>query len=117
VAHGVDAPTHFRVEIEEPKGVLIVDPFQGGRALTQEEVFTRLERVLGGHLRRDVTLLPRATPKGWLDRMLRNLEGSFARAGRLDDYAAMGELRALLASVTPGEEKAGGSGGGAGGSA
>jgi regulator of sirC expression with transglutaminase-like and TPR domain len=100
-AHGVDAPTHFLVEIEDPPGVLIVDPFQGGRALTQEEVFSRLERVLGGRLRRDVKLLPRATPAGWLDRMLRNLEGSFARAGRLDDFAAMGELRALLAATTP----------------
>lgn len=107
VAHGVDAPTHFLVEVEEPTGVLIVDPFQGGRALTKEEVFTRLERVLGGHLRRDVALLPRATPKGWLDRMLRNLEGSFARAGRLDDLAAMGELRALLASVNAAQESPG----------
>jgi regulator of sirC expression with transglutaminase-like and TPR domain len=112
-AHGIDALTHFLVEIADPAGALIVDPFQGGRTLTKDEVFERLERVLGGHLRRDLALLPRATPRGWLDRMLRNLEGSFARAGRLDDHAAMGELRALLGTVGGRREPdPGGSGGG-----
>jgi regulator of sirC expression with transglutaminase-like and TPR domain len=104
-AHGIDAPTHFLAEVEEPNGALIVDAFQGGSTLTKEEVFTRLERVLGGHLRRDLALLPRATPRGWLDRILRNLEGSFGRAARLDDHAAMGELRALLAATGGKEEQ------------
>ena len=95
VAHGLDAPAHFLVEVEEPNGLLIVDPFYAGRALTRAEVLQRLQRTLGRTLPPE-TELPRASPAIWLDRILRNLEGSFARAARPDDYAAMGELRALL---------------------
>lgn len=95
-AYGLDAPAHFLVEVEEPGGLLIVDPFAGGRALTRREVLSRLERILIAGARPDGNALPRATPLGWLDRILRNLEGSFARAGRLEDFAAMGELRSLV---------------------
>ena len=94
-AYGVDAPAHFVVEVEEPGGPLLVDPFFRGQALTRAELRQRLERVLGHPLAADA-IAPRATPRGWLDRILRNLEQSFARAGRPDDHAAMGELRALL---------------------
>jgi regulator of sirC expression with transglutaminase-like and TPR domain len=95
VAHGLDAPAHFLVEVEEPDGLLIVDPFHRGTALTRAELMARLERALGRPLPPDAHVA-RATPAGWLDRILRNLEGSFARAARMEDYAAMGELRALL---------------------
>jgi regulator of sirC expression with transglutaminase-like and TPR domain len=94
-AHGLDAPAHFLVEVEEPGGLLLVDPFFRGQALTRAELRQRLERVLGRPLDPDAPP-PRATPRGWLDRILRNLEQSFARAGRPDDQAAMSELRALL---------------------
>ena len=94
-AFGLDAPAHFLVEVEEPHGTLIVDPFAAGRALSRAEVTERLERTLGRKLE-GTLVLTRATARGWLDRMLRNLEGSFGRAGRADELAAMGELRALL---------------------
>jgi len=94
-AHGLDAPAHFLVEVEEPDGLLIVDPFHRGSALTRAEVLERLQRTLGRPLPPDARIA-RATPVGWLDRILRNLEGSFGRASRLEDQAAMGELRALL---------------------
>lgn len=100
-AFGLDVPAHFLVEVEEPGGLVVIDPFHGGRTLTRDELSERLARVLGGPL----PAVPngrawnRASHHAWLDRILRNLEGSFARAARLDDYAAMGELRArLLAS-------------------
>jgi regulator of sirC expression with transglutaminase-like and TPR domain len=102
-AHGLDMPAHFLVEVEEPGGPVVIDPFHGGRTLTQDELTARLERVLGKPAAQEALTRNRATPRGWLDRILRNLEGAFARAARLDDYAAMGELRArLLAGPTAG---------------
>ena len=103
-AFGLDVPAHFVVEVDEPGGTLIVDPFHGGRTITRDELAERLDRVVGPNWRTS-TPLSRATSRGWLDRILRNLEASFARAARLDDYAAMGELRALL-GTKPGERSA-----------
>lgn len=107
-AFGLDVPAHFLVELEEPAGTLIVDPFHGGRTVTRDELAERLERVLGPTWRAG-NPAPRATSRGWLDRILRNLEASFVRAGRLDDFAAMGELRTLLGTARTGP---GGPGGG-----
>jgi regulator of sirC expression with transglutaminase-like and TPR domain len=102
-AFGLDMPAHFLVEVEEPGGTLVIDPFHGGRTLTQDELAERLARVLGEPVPRGTPARSRATQRGWLDRILRNLEGAFARAARLDDYTAMGELRArLLATGGPG---------------
>lgn len=94
-AHGLDAPAHFLVELEQPGGLLVVDPFFAGQVVTRAELRARMERVLGRALPAAASPA-RATPARWLDRILRNLEGSFARARRSDDHAAMGELRHLL---------------------
>jgi regulator of sirC expression with transglutaminase-like and TPR domain len=94
VAHGLDAPAHFLVEVEEPDGLLVVDPFHRGTALTRAEV-QWTARALGRPVPADARIA-RATPAGWLDRILRNLEGSFARASRPEELAAMAELRALV---------------------
>lgn len=102
VAHGLDAPLHFLAEVEQPDGPQIVDPFYRGRALSRAEVRERIERVLMAGVRADGDPMPRAHPRGWLDRILRNLETSFARAGRLDEQAAMGELRTLLRATPAG---------------
>lgn len=101
-AWGVDAPMHFLAQVEQPDGPLLVDPFHRGRALSRDEAVARLERVLVAGFRPDGDPLPRAHPRGWLDRILRNLEGSFARAGRLDEAAAMSELRTLLRGAPAG---------------
>jgi regulator of sirC expression with transglutaminase-like and TPR domain len=103
-AFGLDVPAHFVVEVDEPGGTLVVDPFHGGRTVTRDELAERLDRVVGPSWRTNAPLA-RATSRGWLDRILRNLEASFVRAARLDDYAAMGELRALL-GTKPGEKSA-----------
>lgn len=94
-AHGLDAPAHFLVEVEQPGGALVVDPFFGGQVVTRAELRARMERVLGHALPAGAGPA-RATPAGWLHRILRNLESAFARAQRADDHAAMSELRSLL---------------------
>ncbi|MFM8981051.1 MAG: transglutaminase family protein [Planctomycetia bacterium] len=94
-AHGLDAPAHFLVEVEQPGGLLVVDPFFAGQVVTRAEVRARMERVLGHPLPAGAAPA-RATPAGWLHRILRNLESAFGRAQRADDHAAMSELRSLL---------------------
>lgn len=96
VAYGLDAPAHFLVEVEQDGGTMLVDPFFAGRAVTRDELSARLVRTLGSTAAGLANSLPRATARGWLKRILRNLETSFERAGRADDQAAMAELAALL---------------------
>lgn len=98
VAHGLDAPAHFLVQVEQDGGPMLVDPFHAGRTVTRDELAARLARALGPQAAGLVDSIPTATPRGWLKRILRNLEVSFERAGRAEDQAAMAELAALLAA-------------------
>jgi regulator of sirC expression with transglutaminase-like and TPR domain len=97
-AHGFDAPAHFLVEVEQDGGTMLVDPFHKGSTVTRLELAARLAHALGPSAAGLANSIPRATPRGWLKRILRNLEVSFERAGRADDQAAMAELAALLSA-------------------
>jgi regulator of sirC expression with transglutaminase-like and TPR domain len=96
-AHGVNSPGHFLARVEVQGREVFVDPFSGGRAHTTSEAVAWLHKTIGARVDAD-TALSIATHHHWLHRMLRNLEGVFARAGRDDDHAAMVELQALLFS-------------------
>ena len=78
---------------------MLVDPFSGGRLLSGEETFQRIEQIIGREVPRTPRLLPRATHRQWLARILGNLHHIFAGANRHDDVAAMTELRTLLGPV------------------
>ena len=93
---GVNAPGHFLGRVKSDEGPMLVDPFFGGRLLSTEEAFQRIEQVIGREVPRAQRLLPRATHRQWLARILANLQSIFARANRHDDVAAMTELRTLL---------------------
>lgn len=102
---GINAPGHFLAGVLDPgqggtkRSLMLIDPFHGGRLLTRDEAFDRIEDVAGGAVIRDDSLLRPASHRDWLVRMIQNLVGSFDRLGRRDDMAAMLELRALVESV------------------
>lgn len=96
VVKGVNAPGHFLALVWAGEEEMIVDPFAGGRVLTDEEAFRRMEQVLGGSISRSDDALQLATHRDWIDRMLRNLIVTFGQRGEAHHLAAMNELRALL---------------------
>jgi len=93
---GVNAPGHFLAAVAIEGRRMLVDPFAGGRLLSKEEAFVRIERISGRALPRTDDLLRTATPRQWLARMIQNLLRIFSAADRDADVAAMLELRELL---------------------
>ncbi|MEY2980652.1 MAG: hypothetical protein RL562_879 [Planctomycetota bacterium] len=92
---GLNAPGHFLVAVRGPApfGRMIVDPFAAGRALGQSEALARVREISGTAFDGP---LPVATHRQWLQRMLRNLVGSYGTRNQSEDRAAMEELLALL---------------------
>ena len=85
---GVSFPGHFLVRVRMRGGMLVLDPFTGGEPQTEDELRTRLERVIprdvtGGVPVRDLPLeqfLEPATNRQILARLLRNLKGIYRQA-------------------------------------
>lgn len=101
VVHGVNAAAHFLVAVETrdqtAKGdYMLVDPFNGGRILTTDEAFDMIEFMIGQSLPEKHRVLPIATHRLWLGRILANLHAEFLRQGQGDDAAAMEELGMCL---------------------
>jgi regulator of sirC expression with transglutaminase-like and TPR domain len=93
---GINAPGHFMSSVEVQGKPMIVDPFDGGRALSEAEARCRSAEAVGRALPAADTTLAIATHRDWVRRMLRNLHGVFLRAGRASDVSAMVELSRLL---------------------
>lgn len=93
---GVNAPGHFLARLRIDDGMMLVDPFAGGRLLTPEEAIERIEEVTGRTVLPGGRYLAIATHRVWLARVLVNLQNIFASLGRSDDLAAMVELQSLV---------------------
>lgn len=91
---GVSFPGHFLVKVETDDGDLVIDPFHGGTLLSAEDCQKRLDRVYGGKVQLEASLLDPAGPKQMLSRMLRNLKAIYVRAEELP--RALGVLDMLL---------------------
>ena len=87
---GVSFPGHFLVRLPVDGGLLVMDPFNGGRPLAVEELRERVRPHLGGEVPDDRVLLQILTPaphRAILARVLRNLHGVYAEAGEWDRAA------------------------------
>lgn len=83
---GVSFPGHFLVRLPVDDGVLVMDPFNRGRPLDEEELRARARPHLGGEMPDDEALyriLSPASHRSMLMRMLRNLHGVY---GDNDDW-------------------------------
>lgn len=81
---GISFPGHFLVRLPVDDGVLIMDPFNGGRPLGVDELRERAQSNLGGQAPDDSVLaqiLDPAPHRAILMRMLRNLHGVYAERG------------------------------------
>ncbi|NEL80900.1 MAG: hypothetical protein G3W61_32125, partial [Xanthomonas perforans] len=78
---GVSFPGHFLVRLPVDDGVLVMDPFNGGRPLGVDELRERARPHLGGEIPDDRALaqiLDPAPHRAILIRILRNLHGVYA---------------------------------------
>jgi len=78
---GVSFPGHFLVRLPIGDSVLVMDPFNRGRPLDEDELRERARPHLGGEMPDDEALfriLRPATHRAMLMRMLRNLHGVYA---------------------------------------
>ena len=87
---GVSFPGHFLVRLPVDGGLLVMDPFNGGRPLAVEELRERARPHLGGEVPDDGMLLQILDPaphRAILARVLRNLYGVYSEAGEWDRAA------------------------------
>ncbi len=87
---GVSFPGHFLVRLPVDDGVLVMDPFNGGRPLGADELRERAKPHLGGDIPDDNALLQILDPashRSILIRVLRNLHGVYAEREEWDRAA------------------------------
>ncbi len=100
---GVSFPGHFLVKVRVSGGELVLDPFAGGRSLSEEDLRERLAQFTGPNAAKDLPLedfLETATPRQILARLLRNLKGIYLEAKEFDKaLAVMNRLVILLPEV------------------
>ena len=80
---GVSFPGHFLVSLPVDDGMLVMDPFNGGRPLSAEELRQRAQPHFGEPVPDEAVLriLVPASPRAILVRMLRNLHALYAERG------------------------------------
>ncbi|CAN5657878.1 SirB1 family protein [soil metagenome] len=74
---GVNFPGHFLVRFEGENLRLLVDPFDGGRTLFEDEAQSLLDRAYGGMVRVRPEFLRTARRRDMLVRLLTNLKGIY----------------------------------------
>ncbi|MFT4247214.1 MAG: SirB1 family protein [Pseudomonas sp.] len=87
---GVSFPGHFLVRLPVDDGLLVMDPFNGGRPLGVDELRERARPHLGGEVPDDGALariLDPAPHRAILVRVLRNLYGVYAEEQQWDRAA------------------------------
>lgn len=104
---GINTPGHFLAAVEVDSDVMLVDPFNGGRILTDEQAVEIIENVTGSMIDEEnaQALFEPATHHQWIERMLNNLIAVYHRMGSPRDLSAMRELKRLLL-MSIGEEEA-----------
>ncbi|HYK87721.1 MAG TPA: transglutaminase-like domain-containing protein [Acidobacteriota bacterium] len=74
---GVGFPGHFLVRVSEKGQEILIDPFGGGRILSMRDCQELLDRVYGGSVTVQPSLLQPMEKRGIISRMLFNLKGIY----------------------------------------
>ncbi|MDT8340960.1 MAG: transglutaminase-like domain-containing protein [Longimicrobiales bacterium] len=91
---GVSFPHHFLVRFRGEQTNLLVDAFDGGAVLFEDQAQILLDRVYGGMVRMRPAFLAPATRRDMVVRLLTNLKGVYLNAG--DDRRALAAVERLL---------------------
>jgi regulator of sirC expression with transglutaminase-like and TPR domain len=103
---GVSFPGHFLVRLPVDDGVLVMDPFNRGRPLNEDELRQRARPHLGGELPDDHALfqiLNPASNRAILMRVLRNLHGVYAER---DDWERASRSADRILRLSPDNSEA-----------
>jgi regulator of sirC expression with transglutaminase-like and TPR domain len=93
---GVGLPGHFLTAVQCDGNTMMVDPFNAGCIISQDEAVSRMRAVLGDEVEWSDELLQPVSNRHWLTRILQNLLNVFGSAGHYADVAAMLEMEMLL---------------------
>ena len=77
---GVGLPGHFLVKYDDGAQENLLDPFHGGRLLTEDDCRAKIAEMYQGEMRFHKALLAAVSKRQILLRMLRNLKGIYAQA-------------------------------------
>jgi regulator of sirC expression with transglutaminase-like and TPR domain len=97
---GVGFPGHFLVRLTGEPGDLLLDPFQHGCSVHEEDCRQMLEHVTGGSMEFSPELTASVGKRDMIRRLLNNLKGAYLRAG--DDANALAAVERLLVML-PGD--------------
>lgn len=93
-AYGIGLPGHFVARVEYAGRGILVDPFNGGQVITEEDCRQLVARSTGRAMLFRSDLLVSATPRAMVTRMLVNLKRIFLNQ---EDYGrALGAVERLL---------------------
>jgi regulator of sirC expression with transglutaminase-like and TPR domain len=95
---GVGLPGHFIVKFVGEGGEILIDPFNGGRLLSEQKCREMIEEKYNGEMLFVPNFLYAVTKKQILKRMLQNLKGIYARAADYPKTLDMIERMLLLNS-------------------
>lgn len=102
---GVSFPGHFLVRLPVDDGILVMDPFNRGRPLDEDELRQRARPHFGEDVPDDalMQILRPAPTRAILLRMLRNLHGVYVEQG---DWARAVRCADRMLHVMPGHDEA-----------
>jgi len=91
---GVGFPGHFLVRLTGEPRDLVLDPFNHGRTMHEDDCRRLLDEVTGGRLEFDGRLLASVTKRDIITRLLLNVKGAYLRANQ--DEGALAAVERLL---------------------
>jgi len=101
-AQGVGMPGHFIVGVSDPGGDLYLDPFHGGRHLSQVDCLRLVEKSTGYQGEFQLTWLEPVGPRRILTRMLFNLRNIYLQQQDWTRALAVVERLAMVQPDAPG---------------
>jgi regulator of sirC expression with transglutaminase-like and TPR domain len=93
---GVGLPGHFVVGVQADGEPMLVDAFNGGRELSQDEAHEKVKEIHGPEATWSEEWLRPVSNRHWLTRMLQNLLNVFGARSQYNDVAAVLEMEMLL---------------------
>jgi regulator of sirC expression with transglutaminase-like and TPR domain len=99
ILSGVGLPGHFLIKYQDERDEILLDPFHGGRLLTEDDCFRMILQMYQGKVVFHRSYLNAVSKAQILIRMLQNLKGVYARAR--DYHKTLGVIERVLL-LTPG---------------